>query len=330
MQEEMEETLFPIYRAMKQMRFLYFLAFCLLFPLYASSQKVTKLKKWNVPSGHYSGITALEENLYAVVSDKSEHTGFHLWYILLSPDKGKVEKVQYKGFYGDEALSARDEEGIAYCPELNTIFLSGEADQRILEYRMDGSLTGKELHVPTLFGKDKIQANRGFEALCYDKDRKVFWTSTESPLKEDKPRQLRLQCFSIDLQPAAQYNYYLDTPQVKRKGKDYYHGLVALAALPDGKLLCLEREANITPRYLGSKCWCKLFSWDPQSGRKTLLDSWKTRFALGRRNFADYEGMCLGPQLSDGRQTLLLVNDSQGGYGRGAIRLRDYLRVFVF
>ena len=45
--------------------------------------------------------------------------------------------------------------------------------------------------------------------------------------------------------------------------------------------------------------------------------------------FANYEGMCLGRPLPDGRQTLLLVNDSQGGYRKGPFRLKDYIKVIV-
>ena len=42
---------------------------------------------------------------------------------------------------------------------------------------------------------------------------------------------------------------------------------------------------------------------------KTLL----TRFNTSFMNLANYEGMCLGPVLPDGRQTLLLLADSQDG-----------------
>lgn len=306
------------------------LCLCLLLPLDAGAQRVYKLKKWGIPPAHYSGITSLGGDLYAVVSDKGAHTGFHLWQIVLSREGGEVLEVRDRGFLGDEALTDRDEEGIAFCPERNSLFLCGEGDERILEYRPDGSLTGEELHLPESVGRDRIQPNRGLEALCYDGVRKVFWTSTESPLREDEPGLLRLLCFDTDLQPLRQCNYRLDAPQTDKRGRDYYHGLVALAALPDGRLLCLEREALIARHYLGSRCWCKLFAFDPQSGEKTLLDRWRTRFDLGRHNFADYEGMCLGPTTEDGRRTLLLVNDAQGGYGRGSIRLRDYLRVLVF
>ena len=39
--------------------------------------------------------------------------------------------------------------------------------------------------------------------------------------------------------------------------------------------------------------------------------------------------MCLGPTLLDGRPTVLLLSDSQGGYGKVFWHLRDRLRIIV-
>ena len=53
------------------------------------------------------------------------------------------------------------------------------------------------------------------------------------------------------------------------------------------------------------------------SGRtleKRLLTSWRTHLTLLRHSIANYEGMCLGPTLTDGSRVLLLVADSQGQY----------------
>ena len=50
---------------------------------------------------------------------------------------------------------------------------------------------------------------------------------------------------------------------------------------------------------------------------------------LGKKNFANYEGMCLGPKLADGRQTLLLVADSQNRAGNSLYHLKDYIKVIV-
>ncbi len=57
--------------------------------------------------------------------------------------------------------------------------------------------------------------------------------------------------------------------------------------------------------------------------------SWHTRLDVFHRNLANYEGCCLGQQLSDGRQTILCISDAQGGAGRCGVHLRDFLRVVV-
>jgi hypothetical protein len=106
-------------------------------------------------------------------------------------------------------------------------------------------------------------------------------------------------------------------------------GIVALAAQADGSLLVLEREARIARRYNGSRCWNRLFSFRPETGQKRQIHAWKTRFNVFDTRFANYEGMCFGRPLTDGRQTLLLVADSQGGYGRGPWHLKDRLRLLV-
>ena len=45
--------------------------------------------------------------------------------------------------------------------------------------------------------------------------------------------------------------------------------------------------------------------------RKSLLCT----FTTGALNLANFEGMCLGPVLPDGRRTLVLIADSQKGSG---------------
>ena len=72
----------------------------------------------------------------------------------------------------------------------------------------------------------------------------------------------------------------------------------------------------------------KLYRVNPDEGAegdmlpKQLLVEFTTRtFGL-----ANYEGMCLGPVLRDGRQTLILIADSQGGSGG---LTREYLKVVI-
>lgn len=102
-------------------------------------------------------------------------------------------------------ISLRDCEGVAYVPSTNTVFISGEGDQQILEYSIDGVPTGRKLNVPAIFAAGNIVHNYGFEALTYSDVTHRFWTTTESmlpidgkaagPLNPKSQNLLRLQAF---------------------------------------------------------------------------------------------------------------------------------------
>lgn len=300
-----------------------------------------RLSRWGVPAGHYSGITPLGEGRYAVVSDKDKDLSFHVWQMDIDSVSGKirdVEDITATVVTVPQVLETpRDAEGIAFCVQRGTLFVSGEADQRIMEYRPDGSLTGVELPVPAQFGIQHIQPNRGFEALGYDSQRQVFWTCPESPLKGDTVEgrltllQFRLQDMTTDREGWCSVDttvaYTLSAPQARKSGRDYYHGVAAITPLLDGTLLVLEREALITRSGSGSRCWVRLFRFRPRTGEKEQVGEWRSRFTPLNTRFANYEGMCLGPVLKDGTQTLLIVSDSQNRYGRGMWHLKDFMRV---
>lgn len=330
----------------------------------AVEKKQQNLSRWNIGTGHYSGITALGENRYAVVSDKEPQDGFFLFEILQNEETGEITDVSLEAFKGNpnptlnnKGISTRDTEGIAYLPHTNTLLISGEGDQAILEYAMDGTLTGRRVVVPNLYAKDNIVSNYGFEALTYGVNTQTLWTVTESMLKSDGvpagpknakgQNSLRMQCFDQDLQPIGQYAYRMDRGMDFDFGMTYAFGVPALCALPDGRLLVLEREANVSNGYLSSHVRCKLFivnpndeeqidsttdfnSFDPNKFMtKTLIADFTTKLNPFVHTWANYEGMCLGRKLSDGRQTIILINDSQGNFGIGPLRLKDYLKVFV-
>lgn len=335
----------------------------------ASAQTAVELKqqslgKWRIGAAQYSGITALGGNRYAIVSDKEPTDGFFLFRIDQSALTGDVTNVYLEGFKGNrspkvdaQGISIRDCEGVAYFPQRNTLFISGEGDQRILEYDMEGQPTGRELNVPDIFSSEHIVFNYGFEALCYDTIAHRFWTTSESTLPADGPAAspthpgvvnlLRLQAFDDNLQPVAQYAYRMDRGRTDDFGKTYVFGVPEIAPLPDGRLLILEREANVTHGGLSSTTRCKLFVVDPRNAHqidsstpmkdidsnhfldKKLLADWTTEVQPFKLTFANYEGMCLGRTLADGRMTLLLVNDSQGGYRKGPFSLKDYIKVIV-
>ena len=340
-----------------------------LWPLTAQAQQATalpqvSLSRWNIGSANFSGITSLGGGRYALVSDKEPRDGFFVFQIEQDVTTGKIISVSMEGFCGDpntqldsNGLSVRDTEGIAYFPARQTLFISGETHQDILEYDLLGIPTGRKMQVPDYLGATAIVGNYGFEALTYDSVRNVFWTITESTLLADGiaagPKNpgghnlLRLQAFDTNLQPCAQYPYRMDRGRSDDFGPTYVYGVPAITALPDGRLLLLEREANITNGYLASDVRCKIFAVNPSNEyqidastnlqrmdnnrwmTKQLLVDFTTKLTPFNLSFANYEGMCLGCRLNDGRQTVLLISDSQGGFRKGPIYLRDFLKVIV-
>ena len=314
----------------------------MLMPLMMIAQEVTLLKQKAFPktvsAGNYSGITWLGASRYAIANDKSPTAGFYLMTIETDSITGELLTVREDTFL-TSGLPNRDEEGICYMPESQTVFVSGEADQEIIEYNLQGQLTGRKLNIPEVF--KTAYKNGGFEALTYQSKTHRFWTTSEFTLKADgeKPtierkikNRLRLQSFGDDLQPKEQYWYESDSTIIKKhKGRSIV-GVSGLAALDDGRIVVLEREMYFPKKQIGSFAHVKLYVVNPTLHKpgeilsKTLLTEFRTKVNLTRRSFANYEGICVGPKLADGRQLLILVCDSQNQY-RGV--LKDWFKTVI-
>jgi len=306
----------------------------------------------NYPAQDYSGITWLGNNRYAVVTDKKD--GFYEFSFEINTD-GSISSLSRSEFKGD-STATRDCEGIVYYPSNQTVFISGEADQEILEYNRNGIKTGTKLNVPSIFKQET--GNYGFESLGYDPQSDRFWTTTESTLKTDGEQASgtknianlhRIQSFDgKTFEPGRQYAYKAEVPEGKGNSPMSVIGIPAITALPDGRLLILEREFFFSQtKDMDIELWVKnkLFLTDPElhedvSGvsdlrnleptvfmDKTLLWEKKTELSDSDNPLANYEGMCLGPVLEDGSHTLILMNDSQGGF---MSLLKEYLLVLKF
>ncbi len=308
-------------------------------------RRQVNITRKGVPYGNYSGITRVNDSLYAVVSDKDDVDGFHFFNIEFNLNNGKIKKVRRSEprEYGKNAerarqaeLRQRDMEGVAFFAPDTTFFISGEADQSVMEYSFDGLPTGRKLAVPAEFALGNIQYNLGFESLTYNAATHLFWTTTESSLRSDindSVTILRIQSFNDSLNPVGQFVYTMDKPLRNKRPRIFAHGVPDMIAMDDGSLIVMERELLVTRKYLGSYCIIKLYRVVPDSATtplfKTLLCKFKTKLNIGRLNLANYEGMCVGPTLNDGRQTIILINDSQNGQGNTLYRLKDYLKVIV-
>ena len=263
-----------------------------LLPLTLLAQEATLHKQRAFPktvsAGNYSGIAWLGGTKYAIANDKSPTAGFYLMTIETDNLTGELLMVREDTFL-TSGLPNRDEEGICYMPQTQTVFVSGEDDQEILEYNLQGQLTGRKLNIPEVF--KTAYSNGGFEALTYQVATQRFWTTSENTLKADgqKPtvkrkiaNRLRLQSFGDDLQPKEQYWYETDSAVTrKHKGRSIL-GVSGLAALDDGRIVVLEREMYFPKKQIGSYSLVKLYLVDPtqqQPGevlKKTLLTEFRT------------------------------------------------------
>lgn len=327
------------------------------------------MAKWNIPAGNYSGITHIAGNRYAVVTDKPKQNGFYEFSIDFS-ESGDIISMKNLGFHFEststnnnlnsandnrkaEIEKIRDSEGIVFSPLTNTVFISAESDQQVIEYDLNGSTTGRKLEIPECFGPSKITGNYGFESLGYSPSAHLFWTTTENALPSDinnvnatgnKPAILRLQSFTEDLKPYRQYAYKTDAPQAATsKHKLYCFGVPEITALDDGSLLILEREFFVAPSYIGSFVENRIYHVNPVISASIqeeesidnlpdfvyLSKSLVAKFNTNITNIANYEGMCLGPVLADGTQTLIVISDSQDNYGNSFYHLKDWIRVIL-
>jgi hypothetical protein len=335
-------------------------------PSFAQKAKVcgqTQLNKWDITPGNYSGISHVRDNVYAIVDDKDKVDGFKLLTLDIDRENGTVlnaslsEPEGMKERRAKGEVTNRDCEGVAYFPEKNTVFVSGEEEQRILEYTIDGRLTGRELAIPSIMQRKRIVSNLGFEALTYNDKQKRFWTTTEATLPADgklssphnplNHNYLRFVGFDNTLRAVESFVYQMDLLKATNKTATSLYGVPSLLALDDGRIIVMEREGCFPKQQYGAWVRIKLYIVNPRDSKPVSLDTpmervgedcymkkekiceFVTRLRLGKMNLANYEGMCLGPRLNDGRQTLILIADSQNGMGNWMYHIKDHIRIVI-
>ena len=316
----------------------------------------------DIPAGGYSGITWLGDSLYAVVSDNLKQDGFFRFSIQLD-SLGDITSARCIDFV-DAGIPGRDSEGVAWCKNRGTLFVSGEKDNEVMELSLEGKPTGKKLLLPEIIAT--ATNNYGLEALSYNAETHRFWTTTESTLPGDGPQatptngvenKLRLLSFDDSLQLIEQYWYVMDKPIAEAEPQHFAHGVSALAAMDDGRLLVMEREFAVPESKIGAYVNSKIYVVKPTPCtannkkascspidkktscspidkkapcspplKKELLTEWSTAIGLLDFNIANYEGMCLGPKLKNGAQVIILIADSQNQY---AGILQDYVKSLV-
>lgn len=249
-----------------------------------------------VAAGNYSGIAHLHDDIYAVVSDKSDSALYFNFRIQVNPKTGELEQVENLGFTertdgtlndGKPWLGLEkdfDHEAIVKVSD-STLVIASEGYCRLKEYPIlpisaDTAKIGYPHNLwESRWSSSEFYPNYNFESLAFDSVHQYLWTIPESTLRKDgQPatpqngltNQLRLM--RLDWRKLSRYMttyaYQMDQPSTHKNADIYVMGVSELCVLPDGQLLVLEREAFIPKIKIGAFCKCKLYLVNPLNSRK--------------------------------------------------------------
>lgn len=155
-----------------------------------------------VAAGNYSGIAHLHDDIYAVVSDKSDSALYFNFRIQVNPKTGELEQVENLGFTErtDETLNdgkpwlgqekGFDHEAIVKVSD-STLVIASEGYCRLKEYPIlpisaDAAKVGYQQNLwKSRWASSDFYPNYNFESLAFDSVRQYLWTIPESTLRKD-------------------------------------------------------------------------------------------------------------------------------------------------
>ena len=155
-----------------------------------------------VAAGNYSGIAHLHDDIYAVVSDKSDSALYFNFRIQVNPKTGELEQVENLGFTErtDGTLNdgkpwlwqekGFDHEAIVKVSD-STLVIASEGYCRLKEYPIcptsaDSAKIGYPQNLwESRWPSSDFYPNYNFESLAFDSVRQHLWTIPESALRKD-------------------------------------------------------------------------------------------------------------------------------------------------
>ena len=155
-----------------------------------------------VAAGNYSGIAHLYDDIYAVVSDKSDSALYFNFRIQVNPKTGELEQVENLGFTErtDGTLNDAkpwqgqekgfDHEAIVKVSD-STLVIASEGYCRLKEYPIlpisaDAAKVDYQQNLwESRWPSADFYPNYNFESLAFDSVRQYLWTIPESTLRKD-------------------------------------------------------------------------------------------------------------------------------------------------
>ena len=155
-----------------------------------------------VAAGNYSGIAHLYDEIYAVVSDKSDSALYFNFRIQVNPKTGELEQVENLGFTErtDGTLNdgkpwqglekGFDHEAIVKVSD-STLVIASEGYCRLKEFSIlpisaDTAKVGYQQNLwESRWPSSEFYPNYNFESLAFDSVHQYLWTIPESTLRKD-------------------------------------------------------------------------------------------------------------------------------------------------
>ena len=155
-----------------------------------------------VAAGNYSGIAHLHDDIYAVVSDKSDSALYFNFRIQVNPKTGELEQVENLGFtertdgtlndgkFWQGQEKGFDHEAIVKASD-STLVIASEGYCRLKEFSIlptsaDAAKVGYPQNLwESRWPSSDFYPNYNFESLAFDSVRQYLWTISESTLRKD-------------------------------------------------------------------------------------------------------------------------------------------------
>lgn len=155
-----------------------------------------------VTAGNYSGIAHLHDDIYAVVSDKSDSALYFNFRIRVNPKTGELEQVENLGFtertdgtlndgkFWQGQEKGFDHEAIVKASD-STLVITSEGYCRLKEYPVlpisanAPKISYQQNLWESRWPSSDFYPNYNFESLAFDSVRQYLWTIPESTLRKD-------------------------------------------------------------------------------------------------------------------------------------------------
>ena len=294
---------------------------------------MTKIGEYSISVNGCGGITYAGGNQYYAVRDHNDNNLAELYPLTININPSTGEILSHSFDSPIELIGNGDSEGVAYDPSTGYIWVSDESTPTISEYLPSMGSRLRSLTLPDI-QRTKKRSNKSLEALSMSGDGLTLWTCNEEALSCDGDASstsvktvVRLTKYmradiNSEFVLAGQWPYKCETCQSSLASSYQQTGAAGLCALPDGSLLVLEREVStttwgrcqiyrVTPGALASATDISSVS-SLTNNSYTAVNKGSSLVSFtggGMSSIIVYEGICLGPRLSDGSQAVYLISD---------------------